>query len=107
MHTRLNLAKGKLRCMWFLDFPDFDPDSNYPEPTPRQILYGEQARRELAHLKATLERLTIPQQREITRAIEGELIGGVFRREPVRIDPAGPKVEANRFRRLSRRAAPG
>jgi hypothetical protein len=47
--------------VWFLDFPEADPDSDYPAPTPRQLLYAEHARRELATLKKTLERLTVPQ----------------------------------------------
>lgn len=40
--------------MWLLDFPEHDPDSNYPEPT-RQRMCEEQARRELAPLKRTME----------------------------------------------------
>jgi hypothetical protein len=78
--------------VWTLDFPEDDPDSNYPAPTPRQLLYAEQARRELAHLKETLQRLTVPQQRAIITAMRDELVGGVFRREPLTIDPAGPNV---------------
>jgi hypothetical protein len=53
----------------------------------KQLLCAKQARRELAHLKRTLERLTVPQQREILGAIGNELVGGVFRREPLRLDP--------------------
>jgi hypothetical protein len=64
--------------MWYLDFPEYDPDENYAEPGPKQLLYAEQARRELERLKSTLERLTVPQQ----RVILGELSGSVFRREP-------------------------
>lgn len=73
-----------LSAMWFLDFPQADPDSNYPIPSPRQLLYAEQARRELAHLKKTLERLTVPQQREILGTMGNELVGGVFRKESLR-----------------------
>lgn len=51
--------------MWFKDFPDHDPDSNYPEPSAKQLVYADQAKTELAALKRTLERLTVPQQRAI------------------------------------------
>jgi hypothetical protein len=78
--------------VWTLDFPEHDPVSNYPAPTPRQLLYAEQARRDLAHLKKTLERLTVPQQRQILGEIRNELVGGVFPCQPPTIDPAGPKV---------------
>ncbi len=74
--------------MWYLDFPGHDPDSNYPEPSAKQLLHASKARQQLEQLKATLSTLTVPQQ----RAIIGELSGGVFRREPLTIDPAGPKV---------------
>jgi hypothetical protein len=73
--------------MWFLDFPEHDPDSNYPEPSARQLLYAEQARRELNRLKSTLEKLTVPRQRAIVRTIKNELVGGVFRRQPLRLHP--------------------
>lgn len=93
--------------MWFLDFPEHDVDTNHPEPSARQILYAEQALRQLEQLKATLEKLTVPQQRAIIRTIAEELVGGVFRREPLRIDPAGRKVttltEARRRRRSKRK----
>ena len=36
--------------MWHLDVPEHDPDSNYPEPTAKRILYGEEARRDLERL---------------------------------------------------------
>ena len=67
--------------MWYLDAPEHDPDENYPEPSAKQLLYAEQARRELLRLKSTLERLTVPQQRSII----GELSGGVFRHEPLSV----------------------
>jgi hypothetical protein len=51
--------------VWFKDFPDHDPDSNYPEPSAKQLVYADQAKTELAALKRTLERLTVPQQRAI------------------------------------------
>jgi hypothetical protein len=54
---------GSSRC-GISTSPSNDLASNYPAPTPRQLLYAEQARREFAHLKATLEVLTVPQQRE-------------------------------------------
>jgi hypothetical protein len=65
--------------MWELDLND---DAAAPDPSPRQILYAEQARRELAALKKTLERLTVPQQRSIIR----EIAGTVYRRD---VTPAG------------------
>jgi hypothetical protein len=67
--------------------PEHDPDSNYPEPTASQLLYAEQARRELEQLKSTLERLTVPQQRAITGTIATDLVGGVFRHQPLRLHP--------------------
>jgi len=76
--------------VWFLDFPDRDPDSNYPEPSPKQLLYADQARQELARLKGTLERLTVPQQ----RAILGRLTGRVFKHESAAIEPKFPAHES-------------
>ncbi|MGA7094764.1 MAG: hypothetical protein WBX23_12100 [Candidatus Cybelea sp.] len=73
--------------MWHLDFPDRDPDSNYSEPTANQLLYAEQAHLKLEALKSTLERLTIPQQRAILGTIKNELVGGVFRHQPLRLHP--------------------
>lgn len=73
--------------MWLLDLPEHDPDSNYSEPSAKQLPYAEQARRELAHLKRTLQRLTVPQQRAILGTIKSELVGGVYRRTPLRLYP--------------------
>jgi len=69
----------QLHAMWELDLND---DVSAPAPTARQILCAEQARLQLAALKRTLERLTVPQQREII----GQITGKVYRREMV---PAG------------------
>jgi len=69
--------------MWYRDAPEHDSDENYPEPSAKQLLYAERARRELQRLRSTLERLTVPQQRPII----GELSGGVFRREALTIKP--------------------
>ncbi len=63
--------------MWFRDFPEHDPDSNYQEPSPKQLIYADQAKTALRALKATLERLTVPQQ----RVIIAELSGSVYRDE--------------------------
>jgi hypothetical protein len=71
--------------MWELDLND---DVVAPDPSPRQILYAEQARNELAALKRTLERLTVPQQRSIIREIEGK----VYRRDGT---PAGYEDDAS------------
>lgn len=65
--------------MWSKDFPEQDPDSNYPEPTATQLLHEQEARRHLASLTNELEQLTVPQQ----RAIIGELSGSVFKKEKV------------------------
>ncbi|MGA8574304.1 MAG: hypothetical protein WB609_01295 [Candidatus Cybelea sp.] len=67
--------------MWFLDLPGDDPDSNYREPSAKQISYAEHAGRDVDRLKATLEKLTVPQQ----RAIISKLPSGVFKR----VGPAG------------------
>lgn len=67
--------------MWFLDFPEHDPDSNYRGPSARQVIYADQARSELRRVKSTLEKLTVPQQRAIIR----EFPRGVFKR----VRPAG------------------
>ncbi|MGA8576031.1 MAG: hypothetical protein WB609_10190 [Candidatus Cybelea sp.] len=76
--------------MWWKDFPEHDPDSNYPEPTAKQRLYAEKARQELDRLKTTLEKLTVPQQRAIFR----QLSGTVFRQaSSVGAERAGP-IEA-------------
>jgi hypothetical protein len=84
-------AKGN-PAVWFLDFPARDPDSNYAEPSARQILYAKQAVRQLEQLKATLEKLTVPQQRAIIKSINTELVGGVFRHEPLTIRSGKSKV---------------
>jgi hypothetical protein len=62
--------------VWLLDFPEFD-SSNYPNPSAKQILYADQARRQLRKLRSTLMRLTVPQQRAILDTIANELVGGV------------------------------
>jgi hypothetical protein len=72
--------------MWYLDAPEHDPDENYAEPTAKQLLYAEQARRNLSQLRGTLARLTVPQQ----RAIIAEL-SGVFRHEPVTLEQAADR----------------
>ena len=48
--------KGRL-SMWYLDVPQHDPDSNYPEPSAKQFLYADQTKTELRQLKTTLEKL--------------------------------------------------
>lgn len=68
--------------MWFKDFPAYDPDSNYPEPSAKQLIWADQARTELRRLQGTLERLTVPQQ----RALIAEITGSVFRFERPRGD---------------------
>ncbi len=78
--------------MWHLDFPEHDPDSNHPKPSAKQRLYAEQAGREVDRLKRTLEKMTVPQQRSILGKIRDQLVGGVFRHEPLTIDPAAPNV---------------
>jgi hypothetical protein len=83
--------------VWFLDFPEAEPDSDYPAPTARQILYAEQPRWELAQLKKTMERLTVPQRREIS----GALSRGVFKIVPPARDEvvsADPKIATSRMR---------
>jgi hypothetical protein len=85
--------------MWLLDFPEHDPDSNYPEPLAKQLLYAEEARRELANLKGTLHRLTVPQQRAILSQIREELVDGVFQRTPIRTLTFGTRHCAERSRR--------
>lgn len=61
--------------MWRKDSPDHDPDSNYPTPSAKQMLYEAEARRYLKGLIRALEHLTVRQQ----RAIIAELSGGVFK----------------------------
>jgi hypothetical protein len=78
--------------MWFVDAPGYDPDTNYPKPTGKQLLYAAKARRQLALFKRTLERLTVPQQREILSKVREDLVGGVFRLSPLRIEPGRSKV---------------
>lgn len=68
--------------MWLTDFPEHDPDSKHPDPTARQILCEERAKRQLARLKATLEKLTVPQPRALIGTIADSLIGSTFRRTP-------------------------
>jgi len=79
--------------MWYLDVPQHDPDSNYPEPSAKHFLCADQARQHLAQLKATLERLTVPQQRAILDEIRDTLIGGVYRRTPLHVTPDGSNPE--------------
>ena len=67
--------------MWFKDFPKHDPDSNYAEPSVEQIAFADEAEADLERLKASLSRLTVPQQ----RAIIAELSGSVYKNEA----PAG------------------
>ena len=63
--------------MWFKDFPEDDPDSNYAAPTAEQQALMKVAEATLERLKFWLERLTVPQQ----RAIIGKLVGAVYREE--------------------------
>ncbi len=63
--------------MWFKDFPEHDPNSNYPAPSAKQVLYEAEAHRYLKGLKRALSHLTVPQQ----RAIFAELSGRVFKNE--------------------------
>jgi hypothetical protein len=79
--------------MWYLDVPRHDPDSNYPEPSAKQILYADQARGEVAQLKATLEKLTVPQQRAILNEIRDTVVGGVYRKMPLHVMPDGKSHE--------------
>jgi hypothetical protein len=58
-------GRGKADDMWWKDFPEFDPGSNYPDPSQKQLAYADQAKTELRKLKTTLEKLTVPQQRAI------------------------------------------
>jgi hypothetical protein len=51
-------------------------------------LYADQARQDVAHLKARLEKLTVPQQREILNEIRGTLVGGIYRKMPLHVMPA-------------------
>ena len=73
--------------MWTLDFPDQDPDSNYPAPSVKQLIYRVQARTELRRLKSTLQRLTVPQQRSII----GELAGSIYKRCHASRRPSTPR----------------
>ena len=79
--------------MWYLDVPLHDSDSNYPKPSAKQFIYAEEAREGLALLKATLERLTVPQQREILNEIRDTLVGGVYRKMPLHVMPDGSSSE--------------
>lgn len=76
---------GDFFCMWMLDFPERDA-THYANPSYRQFIYFDLAQNQLLALKATLESLTIPQQRQII----GQLAGGVYRN----VGPAGddPRV---------------
>ncbi len=40
--------------MWTLDFPEHDPDENYPQPSAKQLLDAEQARHDLSRLAPLL-----------------------------------------------------
>ncbi len=71
--------------MWFKDFPEDDPDSNYPAPTAEQQTPMKVAEAVLERLKFSLQCLTVPQQ----RAIIGKLVGAVYRHER----PAGDEIE--------------
>ena len=53
--------RGKESHIWFKDFPEHDPDSNYPAPSAKQVLYEEEAQRYLNALKEALRHLTVPQ----------------------------------------------
>ncbi len=75
--------------MWFKDFPEHDPDSNYPAPSASQVLHEAESRRHLKGLKAALEHYTVPQQ----RAILAELSGGVFKNEAPTGDQHTVEVE--------------
>jgi hypothetical protein len=79
--------------MWYFDVPQYDPDSNYPEPSAKQFLCAEEAREELAQLKETLEKLTVPQQRAILNKIRDTLVGGVYRMMPLHVMPDGSSSE--------------
>jgi hypothetical protein len=70
--------------VWIIDYGEHDPDSNYPEPSAKQLVYAYQACSELKRLKSTLEKLTVPQQRAILGTIANESAGGVFRRQPLK-----------------------
>ena len=65
--------------MWFRDFPEDDPDTNYPAPSASQVIQESEARRNLESLKAALKHLTVPQQ----RAIIAQLSGSVYKNEPL------------------------
>jgi hypothetical protein len=79
--------------MWYLDAPQHDPDSNYPRPSAKQLLYADQARSELAQLKETLKKLTVPQQRAILNKIRDTLVGGVYRKMPLHVMPGESSSE--------------
>ena len=67
--------------MWFKDFPEHDPNSIYAEPSVEQIAFSDWAEADIERLKASLSRLTVPQQ----RAIIAKLSGSVYKNEA----PAG------------------
>lgn len=73
--------------MSFLDFPQDDPESNYSGPSAKQLIYAEKAERHLKALRAALQRLTVPQQRAVIGKIRNELVGGVFRKDPLKLHP--------------------
>ena len=50
------------------------------DPSAKQLLYAEQGRDEFAQLRATVEKLTVPQQRAILNEIRDTLVGGVYRK---------------------------
>ena len=63
--------------MWFKDFPEDDPDTNYAAPSASQVTRETEARRCLESLKEALKHLTVPQQ----RAIIAELSGNLYKNE--------------------------
>ena len=75
--------------MRFKDFPEDDPDSNYPAPTAEQQTLMKVAEATLERLKFWLERLTVPQQ----RAIVGKLVGAVYRQERAAGDEQTESIE--------------
>jgi len=80
-------AKEVQFIVWLLDFPEYDPDSNYREPSAKPLVYGEETHLHAKALKKQLQRLTVPQQREIL----AELVGSAVRRKPSQLHPH-PKV---------------
>ncbi len=59
--------------MWFKHFPERKPDSNYPAPSAKQVLYEAEDHRHLKDLKRALSHLTVPQQRAISAELSGKV----------------------------------